>query len=165
MSEYEFPEVFVEGVEGDYYIVYKDGEYFFSKTPGGEKYYGHILYEDVVEKAVDLVEAKMKKSIIVIPKFRPSGELEAILVEEGTSICLMEIKGADPIVFVSEGDEVEERDKIAYIITGKGEVRVYKSVCSGIVTLVINFPWERPERYILVVVSKDDARRIIVKRS
>lgn len=165
MGEYEFPEVFVEGVEGDYYIVYRNGEYFFSKTPVGEKYYGHILYEDVVDKALDLVEALVKKTIIVIPRFKPTGDLEAILVEEGVKTCLMEVKGFEPIVFVREGDEVEEKDKVAYVITGKSEVRVYKSVCSGIVTLVINFPWEKPERYVLVVVNRDDVRRIVIKRS
>lgn len=163
-----FPEVFVENTEGDYYIVCRDSECFFSRSKPSRnytRYYGHILYEDVIEKALDLVGAYLKKSVVVIPKYcSDSRELEALCVDKDTSVCLMEIKGANPIVFVNEGDEIGERDKIAYIITGKSEVRVYKSVCEGIVFLVVNIPWERPEKYIIVVVGRNDVRRITVKR-
>ncbi len=165
MEKYEYPEVYVEDVDGDCYIVFDGVEYRFSSEKKGVKSYGHILYEDVIDKAIDLVNGKTTREIIVIPRFKKSQEIEALYVDKGVNICLMEIKAYQPYVFVSEGDVVEERDKIAYMVTGKGEVRVYKSVCRGIVFLVVNIPWERPEKYILVVVNEDDVRRITIKRS
>jgi len=162
---YEFPEVYVEGVSGDYYIVYSNGVYSFSSEPVGEKYYGHILYEDIIREAIDLVKAVSTREFIVVPRYKREGDLEALRVSRDARLCIMEVAGVQPIVFLSEGDIVEEGDKIAYIITGKSEVRVYKSLCSGIVVLVVNITWEKPEKYIVVVVKQDDVRRIIIKRS
>ncbi len=164
MSSYEFPEVFVKGVSGDYYIVLESGVYRFSKQPCGEEFYGHIVYEDVIDKAVDLVEAVVVKDFIVIPRYRAKGDLDALHIPSNTRLCIMEVKSLHPYVFVDEGDFVGKGDRIAYMVTGKGEVRVYKSLCSGIVVLVVNITWERPERYIIVVVGESDVRRITVKR-
>ncbi len=164
-SVYEFPEVYVEGVKGDYYIVKINREYHFAKNPIGEEYYGHIIYEDVIDKALDLIEAKFTRSVIVVPRYRRAESVNGLLFPKDTRICFMEIKGVQPILFIREGDEISKREKIAYIITGKGEVRVYKSLCEGIVALVVNLPWEKPEKYIVAVVSKNDAREIVIRRS
>lgn len=164
MENYEFPEVYVEGVESNYYIVEtSSGEYYFSRKPIG-RFFGHIVYEDVVDKAIDLVEAVFKKAVIVVPRYRVKGELEAYLVEKNTRNCLIEVKSIHPYVLVREGDKIDLHDKIAYMVTGKGEVRVYKSPCKGLVLLVVNFPWEKPERYLIVVVGENDIRRIRIKR-
>ncbi len=164
LENYEFPEVYVEGIKSDYYIVEtSNGKYRFSKEPVG-RFFGHIIYEDVVDKALDLVEAIFKRTVIVVPKFRDKGDLDAFLVEKGTKNCLVEVKSIHPYVFVKEGDKVDLHDKIAYMVTGKGEVRVYKSPCKGLVLLVVNFPWEKPERYLIVVVGENDVRRIKIKR-
>ncbi len=163
MESYEFPEVYVEGIESGYYIVLDNGEYRFSKKPSG-RFFGHIVYEDIVDKALDLINAVFRRAVIVIPRFRGKGDLDALLIEKNTKACLIEVKSIQPYILVREGDEIDLNDKIAYMVTGKGEVRVYKSPCKGLVVLVVNFPWEKPERYLLVVVSKDGVRRIKIKR-
>ncbi len=164
MENYEFPEIYVEGEKGDYYIVEENGTYRLSREPDDRRSFGHILYEDVIDKAIDLVEAVVKKSVIVVPRFKPKGDLEGLLVSSNTPCCIIEVKSIQPYVLVNEGDNIEMHDKIAYMVTSKGEVRVYKSPCRGLVLIVANFPWEKPEKYILVVVSEDAVRRITIKR-
>ncbi|MCD6301040.1 MAG: DUF2118 domain-containing protein, partial [Staphylothermus sp.] len=129
------------------------------------KIFTNIIYENILNY-IDLVEAQIRINTIVIPEFTPDKEeIKGLFVKENTSLCLIEVKGIQPHVFTREGDKINEKDKIAYTITGKGEVRVTKSPCKGVVLLVINLPWEQPEKYILAVVSKDDVREIIIRKS
>jgi hypothetical protein len=90
--------------------------------------------------------------------------MEGLLVEDTARPCLIEVKGHRPHVFLREGDSVREGDKIAYVITSKGEVRTIRSPCEGVVVLVVNFPWERPEKYVIVVVSRDECREISIRK-
>ncbi len=165
MSDYDFPEIYVRGEKNTPCIVRRGDTYILSRECSGEEYYGHILYEDVVEKAIDLEKAVVKKEFIVIPRYTGEKEMKALLVREGAEACLMEISGVNPYTSLREGDFIETREKIAYIITGKGEVRAYKSPCSGIVVVVANLPWETPEKYIVVVVSRDAVREITVRKA
>ncbi len=169
MNEYEyaFPEVFVEGVEsnkylletinGDYVIVDDKDRYSYSR------FFGHILYEDVL-KYIDVIRPAITKSLIVVKKYQRK-EMTGLLVERDVIPCLIEIRGYRPVVFINEGDHVEEGDKISYVITNKGEVRVERSPCSGVVLLVINIAWEKPEKYIVVVVGRDEFRQITIRES
>ena len=162
-----FPEVYVENVESlNGYILEVDGEFIFSKKPqalGIKRFFGHIIYEDILNY-IDLVKPSITRSFIVVKKYG-APVMEGVLVEKDTKPCLIEIRGHQPMVFVNEGDEIGEGDKIGYIITNKSEVRVVKSPCSGIVALVVNLPWERPEKYLLVVVSKNECRQITIRKS
>jgi len=166
-EEYFFPEVYVEGLApANEYVVEIDGDYFLSKTysvPGAKRFFGHIIYEDILNY-IDLTEPRIRRSFILIKKYGPQ-IMSGILVEENTKPCLMEVRGRQPIILISEGDEVSERDKIAYTITNKGEVRTFRSPCTGLLVLNINIPWERPEKYILVVVSKNECREITIRKS
>ncbi len=144
-------------MDNEYILVTKRENYRY------KRFFGHIIYEHVLDY-IDLVKPLILNSFIVIKKF---GEdpMNGLLVEKNISPCLVEIRGHQPLVFVNEGDEIEEGDKIAYTITNKSEIRVTRSPCSGIVVLVINLPWERPERYILVVVGKNECRQITIRKS
>lgn len=171
MEKYRFPEVFVEGIENSKYIVEIDDQYILvlsrdvlDKYSGCKRVFGHIVYEDIAEY-LDITKPATTKSFIIIPEYSGEEIMKGFLVEENTDICLIEVKGVQPYVFPREGEKVKERDKVAYIITGKGEVRVVRSPCEGMVLLVINFPWEKPERYILAVVNKDDVREITIRKS
>jgi hypothetical protein len=168
LNEYSFPEVFLENISSDkYYIVEKNNEYILTdkleKYTGYKRFFGHIIYEDILNY-IDLTKPLITKSLIIIPRFNPEEEMKGLLVEKNTSVCLIEVKGVQPYVFPRESDFIEENEKIAYIVTGKGEVRVIKSPCKGIVLLIINLPWEKPEKYILVVVDRDAARQITIRK-
>ena len=166
-EDYAFPEVYVEGVTpSNEYVVEVNGSYLLLKTPvfeNAKRFFGHIIYEDVLN-FLDLIEATAKRSFLVIKKYSPP-HMEGLLIEKNTKLCFIEVRGHYPIVYVSEGDGVDVGDKIAYIVTGKGEVRVVKSPCSGIVVLSVNITWERPEKYILVVVDRNDCRRVTIRKS
>ncbi len=172
MEKYNYPEIFVKGLhDGKYCIVQTNNEFYLiekeklGRDVDKNKIYTNIIYEEILNY-VDLVEARIQIDTIVVPEFTlDKKELKGIFVKKDTPLCLIEVKGIQPYVFIKEGDNVDEKDKIAYTITGKGEVRVTKSPCKGIVLLVINLPWEQPEKYILAVVSKDDAREIIIRKS
>jgi len=166
-EDYAFPEVYVEGVTpSNEYVVEINGSYLLAKTPDFEnakRFFGHVVYEDILN-SLDLIEATVKQSFLVIRKYGLP-LMEGLLVEKNTKLCFIEVRGRYPVVFVSEGDNVDVGDKIAYIVTGKGEVRVVKSPCSGIVVLSINITWERPEKYILVVVDRNECRRVTIRKS
>ncbi len=168
MNEYSFPELFLENTPSDkYYIIEKNNEYILVEKPrkytGYKRFFGHIIYEEILSY-MDSTKPFITKSLIVIPRFNPDEEMKGLLVEKNTSVCLVEVKGVQPYVFPHESEFIEENEKIAYIVTGKGEVRVVKSPCRGIVLLVINLPWEKPEKYILVVVDKDATRQITIRK-
>ncbi|ABN69924.1 conserved hypothetical protein [Staphylothermus marinus F1] len=171
MEKYRYPEVFVEGVESDKYVLEINEHYILVLTKEDlEKYvnykrvFGHIIYEHIINY-IDLVKPATKKAFIVIPEYSGEKEMNGFLIDENKKLCLIEVKGIQPYVFPREGDEIEERDKVAYIITGKGEVRTIRSPCKGVVLLVINFPWEKPEKYVLAVVNKNDIREITIRKS
>ncbi len=168
MNNYAFPEIFVEGEKGEKYIIRQNDEYYLVEHGIPENYdkiYGHILYEDIIEKAIDLLSSKTTKEFIVIPKYTGAEEMQAYLVKADINVCLVEVKGISPYVLIDEEDIIDEGDKIALIITGKNEVRVVRSPCKGVPVLIVNFPWEKPEKYIIVVVDKNDVRRITVRKS
>ncbi|MEM1533488.1 MAG: DUF2118 domain-containing protein, partial [Desulfurococcaceae archaeon] len=60
-------------------------------------------------------------------------------------------------------DVISVGDKLASIVTGKGDVRTYRTSCSGIVILVVGYVWLKPEKYIVVTVGEEHARRISIK--
>jgi len=169
MSEarYYYPEVFVEGVESDLYIVEtKNGEYVLTKNRdvfNHSRFFGHIIYENVLEY-IDLLNATISRGIIVIKEFGKN-VMEGLLAEKNTRVCIVEIQGHRPIVFVNEGDEINEHDELAYTISRKGVIRSIKSPCSGVILLVVNITWEKPEKYILVVVNRDEYRSITIGES
>lgn len=165
---YLFPEVFVEDVVSEKYVVeisedsyllVMDGEIDRKKF---KRVFGHIIYEDVL-KYIDLSKNALEKTVVVVEKYGLD-EMNALLVEKNTPLCILEIKGLSPYVFVHEGYSINKHDKVAYVITNKGEVRSVKSPCEGVVFLVINISWEKPEKYILMVVGRNEYRRIVVRK-
>ncbi len=169
VNKYSFPEVFVRNQHGDKYIVRRGDEYLLVEdkniVASSSEFYGHVMYEDVVEKAIDLIEPLITRDIIIIPRYTNEEFMHGLLVKNNTKPCLIEIKGSSPIIFINEDEIIDYEDKIAYIVTGKREVRTVKSPCKGRVVLVVNFPWEKPERYLVVVVRPDEVREIRIRKS
>ncbi len=167
MENYEYPEIFIRGAGGPPYIVKKGEEYLLKEQDVGREhvFYGHVLYEDVLARAIDLLEGRVKEEFIVIPRFTGAPAMKALLIEKGRDACIMEISGVQPYTGLREGVYIEKHEKAGYIVTGKGEVRGYKSPCTGIVVVVANLAWEKPEKYVVVVVSRDAVREIIVRKA
>ncbi len=170
MEKYAYPEVFVQGIASSPLILKRKNEYILvTEQPTDEEeydeIYGHIIYENVLDLVLDLIKPEITRELIVIKEFTGKDEMKALLIPKGIKPCLIEIKGASPYVFYNEGDEIKEGDKLAYVVTRKGEVRVIRSPCEGIVVLNINITWEKPEKYIMVVVGKDELRQIIIRKS
>ncbi len=163
MNSYEYPEVFIEGDGEEPYISVVDEHYFLSRKAVSENFYGHIVYEDVVEKALNLEKLTTTRSIVVVPRLSFSRNIDGILVSEGTPICIDEVVGRTAVIHVSEGDVVSIGDRLASIVTGKGDVRTYRTSCSGVVVLVVGYVWLKPEKYVVVTVGEEHARRISIK--
>ncbi|MCX8199612.1 MAG: DUF2118 domain-containing protein [Sulfolobales archaeon] len=163
MNSYEYPEVFIEGSGEEPYISVVGEYYLLSKKVVSEKFYGHIIYEDVVEKALNLEELVTTKSMVVVPRLSLNKDLDGIFISKDTPICIDEVIGHAAVIHVSEGNAVSVGDKLASVVTGKGDVRTYRASCSGVIILVIGYVWLKPEKYIVVTVGEEHVRRISIK--
>ncbi len=164
MEEYKYPEIFLRDEKSNKYICRVSDEYVLVKEPVSNECYGHIIYEDIL-KYFDLANPILEKDVIVVPEFSDEELLKGLFVKKGTKLCLIEISGYEPYVSPREGGKINVKDKIGMVITNKYEVRVIKSPCEGVVIFVINIVWEKPEKYILAVVSENDVRQITIRKS
>ncbi len=164
MEEYKYPEIFVRDEKSSKYICRISDEYVLVKEPVSNECYGHIIYEGIL-KYFDLANPILEKDVIVIPEFSDEELLKGLFVKKGTKLCLIEISGYKPYIPPREGEKINVKDKIGVVITNKYEVRVIKSPCRGVVIFVINIVWEKPEKYILAVVSENDVRQITIRKS
>ena len=131
---------------------YENIENILSKKP--DNIYFKVVYEPAFNLFLDLEEAKIIRDIVVHLPWRR----EYIKVERDTKVDLIEISGKNVHLFVREGDKIEYNDKIAYILTGKLEVRTYRSPSSGLVIYITSLS-ERPVKYLLVVVDEFKTRK------
>ncbi len=61
------------------------------------------------------------------------------------------VEGTDIFFTVDDCDSVKERDLMAYIITGKGEVRTLRSPIKGDVVLIHEVLGEKRDRYLVIM--------------
>ncbi|ADV65640.1 DUF2118 domain-containing protein [Desulfurococcus mucosus] len=158
MSEYIFPEIFVEDVESNRVICVKDSKFILLENTATReecsKHYGSIPYEEVLNY-VDLEKPALKRSIIILDKKRNG---VALLFPGETPLCLQEVRGR-AVFYVGNPERVRKGDLIAYVTTRKNEVRNEYSLCEGFLLAVIDLTWEKPER-IVVVASSEQPREI-----
>ena len=123
-------------------------------SKGLNNIYFKIIYEPAFNLFLDLEKAVITRDIIVYLPWRK----EYIKVEKGTKVDLIEFSGKNIHLFVREGDTIEYNDKIAYILTGKLEVRTYRSPSKGVLLYITPLS-EKPVKYLLVVVNESKTRR------
>lgn len=160
MSEYSFPQLFVEGVDSERIICLKNSEYTWvsiTEKNNCTKYYGSIPYEEIL-RYIDLEKAVLKRSTIL---FNPREPSKALFFSENTQLCLQEARGRR-VFYIGSMKHVRKNDLIAYIVTGKNEVRNIYSTCEGFILAVIDLTWERPER-IIVVMAIEQPGEIIIR--
>ncbi len=76
---------------------------------------------------------------------------KCVEVQSTDELVVTEVSGSEVFANVKEGDYVRRGDKLAYIVTGKGEVRSVRSSSEGLVVLVYEVPTSRPSRIIIFV--------------
>lgn len=158
----EFWEIYVEGIAGGRRVCYDGSGYFFAEGPGAscEKLYGLIPYEEVINY-VDLEGQRLLREVLLLPSQQPSRGSKGYLFPPGTPLCLQEIQGKNVYTLAREGSEVKRGERLAYVITGKMEVRNVFSLCEGFIIACVDIVWERPERVVLVI-SRERPREVFI---
>ena len=160
-EDYEtFPRLYVEGAESEEYLV-PDMEtltYTLSASrPAEGRVLGKVIYEEAWDLVLDPVGGRAKRAFALVMPWRGG---EALLVEEDTRLYLVEAYGVQVVFAAREGDEVRERDVVAYVLTGKGETRSLRAGVAGVIVLIA---WERgshPPRYAIAIADPPDVVRL-----
>ena len=160
-EDYEtFPKLYVEGVESSEYLV-PDLERLtytiHASPPPGSRAFGKAIYEEAWDLVLDPVAGRARRAFALVMPWRGG---EALLVEAGVRLYLIEAHGTQVVFTAREGDEVGERDVLAYVLTGKGETRTLRAGVSGVVVLIA---WERgshPPRYAIAIAEHPDVVRL-----
>lgn len=74
-------------------------------------------------------------------------------VQEGNTLEVVELEGNEVFFQVDIGDFVRRGSILAYIITGKGEVRSFRAHNEGYIVFIHEDPTARPMRYTLILGS------------
>jgi hypothetical protein len=155
-EEYAFPEAYVEDVEGQRYLCLENDVFTVISSAINfdrcVRRFGLIPYEQVLNY-IDLVDAKTKSSIAVLRENMREKIYQGYIIEKDTHVCIQEITGNTIFVLAKEGISIKKDASIAYVVTNKLEVRNIKSMCEGLITLIVDLPWEEPRKTILVVPS------------
>ncbi|MEM1695275.1 MAG: DUF2118 domain-containing protein [Desulfurococcaceae archaeon] len=164
-SEYVFYSVFVEEEKSNRYLCYTRGEFIVVRDGimNCERLFGLIPYEQILN-SVDLLEAVLKRTVVIVREDPAVDVYKGYFVEKNTKLCLQEIVGSFVYILKAEGDEVKMNEKVAYVITGKMEVRNVFSRCEGAVLFVVDMVWESPRKVVLVVVP-GELREVAVRKS
>ena len=76
-------------------------------------------------------------------------------VSEGDEVVILEIVGKRIFIVSEECTRVKQNQKIAYILTGKGELRTVRSPVNGYILLYNEILGEKVERYQVFIVVKE----------
>ncbi|WP_440059008.1 DUF2118 domain-containing protein [Thermogladius sp. 4427co] len=116
-------------------------------------------YENSIER-IDLLNNLVLDDMIIISRYKALNEAKAYLLKKGDRVCIQEVSSAGVFIEKNEGDMVLEGEKIGSTLSSKGVVRTVRSLCKGIIVLIVNITWESPEKYIIVVVKENELRPI-----
>ncbi len=124
-----------------------------------EKCFLEYPYEESYRYIVDLENQLVKKSFIVIP----SGSEEGLYVPENIKVSITEISGLSVSILVREGYIVKKGDKIARILTSKGELRSFRTDTEGVVLYITDLFGGSSERILILIGDINSLGRIKVE--
>jgi len=110
-----------------------------------------LLYDKVPGVAVDLTSGLVLFDLII--RIGSKG----FLMKAGSRVNVVEVSGYRVFVIVREGDAVAQNDRIAYVLTGKGNVRIIRSPYNGVVVYVGEIIPSTVQRYIILIAGEGDA--------
>ncbi len=76
------------------------------------------------------------------------------LITKGSNVVCIEVQGHQVYMLKDELSSVKEGDKLAYIVTNKGEVRVVRSPYKGLIALIDEVLGEKYTHYRVFMVIK-----------
>lgn len=160
MSKHYYPEIYVKGGEtGGKTLCKANGVFYISpEISSCEEVYSIIPFEEIL-KFIDLEKGAILRDLVMVTRINES--LKAYYVPANTPICVQEITGRNIYVFAIEGSHIKKGEKIAYIITGKREVRNVYSLCEGFILACVDVVWEKPEKVIMVVLCEQPRELVI----
>jgi len=154
-KDYQFPEAYVEGVESKVYLVpdLERRKYRLCQDPCNAPIkLGRTVYEEAIDYFVDLEKGEtVRRFAVVVPRL----DRKAFYVEPGTPVLLYIVQGTQTVFNLYEGEDVEPRDRLAYVLTSKGETRTVRLEDEGV---IIYIAWDRetfPPRYRVLLAPKD----------
>ncbi len=115
-----------------------------------------IPYEIAGKIMLDSVEGRITCDFLLM--WEESGE--GLYVRGGTKAYVIETTGHRIHSIVSEGENVRSGSKIAYISTGKGEVRTVRADIEGVIAYIYQDLTSKPEKLLFIVVGGKNVRRI-----
>lgn len=152
--DYSFPVAYVEGVESTEYLIpiLESRKYRLTgeKIEGG---LGRTVYEEALSAAVDLENAVVARSMAVRVPWKDD---RAMYVAGGTSVHLVEVGGLQTVFYSYEGDDLEEGDVLAYVLTSKGETRTIRVEREATVFYVAWVPGSHPPTHVVVLVDEEN---------
>ncbi len=153
-QDYRFPELYLEGAEGDKCVwLDEQSRKYWRKPVRGLRKLCLIPYEEAWRRVVDPETGIVKsKALVVIPWLGGKG----MLLKPGTKLSLVDATGVQVSYVGLEGSRVREGSLIAYVLTGKGETRSLRAGVEGVVVLILVDLSESPERQAYAIASEDD---------
>ncbi len=155
-EDYKFPRLYVVGKNSsDTITLYPDKNCYIKESKKDGIKAGLIAYEAGWNLIFDPIEAKVIRPFaIMIPWMKN----RIIYVENELELKLVEAKGIQVYLVSREGDKIDKKDIMAYIVTNKGETRTLRSPTDGVVVYIAWKPLSAPERYIYLLVDPEKTR-------
>ncbi len=162
-EDYRFPRLYVADEKSpDMITLYPDkGCYVHGERSGGIKA-GLVPYESGWNLILDPVEAKIIRAFAVIVPWLKD---EAIYVSAGVKVKLIEVEGVQVNFIAREGEKVDEKTVLAYVVTNKGETRTLKANTKGLIVYIAWRPSSNPERYVYLITDPNDIKMLKPKCS
>lgn len=163
-NPYVYPKIYVENPESevlDEYLIVSDNKACIRHEVKGDvpgRIFSKIMYDNAINEVLDKYTPLIKKSFVVVT---PNGKY--ILVEKGITPVVVEVKGSKVHLTVSEGEEVDERTRIAYILTRKYETRSIRAGAKGVVVLIGYIFGEPVDNYVVVIVGREYVKYLTIQ--
>lgn len=133
----------------------KENKYFCDTIRNGYMRYIEIMCEGILGLAIDLDRKTLCDLVVLKPK-----QNEALLINKGTNIEIIEIHKKHVFPLIDIGDKVFEHTKLCYIITKKYEVRSLRSLSKGIVFYIGEVVLGDTPSIIIMIAGEDNIIRI-----
>ena len=151
-TDYEFPQLYVEGGRGRPITVYPEKGFYVRGEARGGTILNLEVYEEVAwGRVVDVIGAViMNRAAVVIPW--KGGK--ALFLDKGMRVDIVEVYGRQVAFQAREGDYVDGKSVLAYVLTGRGDTRSVRAGVEGVVALIAWDQASYPPRYAYIIVPQ-----------